>query len=85
MADGEALDHPHAADPRVGQPSLEGGADVRLGLCPAAVSANDPAEPEAEIDDLSRLVILQHMRDRTGVLSIEIPRLAKGMPRQLLR
>ena len=43
-ADGETLDHPHAADPGVGQPSIEGGDDARLGLSAAAASANDPTE-----------------------------------------
>ena len=85
QTDGEALDDPHAAGTGVGQPSIEGGDDAGLGRRAATATAYDPTEPTAEIDDLGCLGILQHTRDRSGGVGIEILRLAQEMPRQLLR
>jgi len=53
-------------------------------LRPAA-TANDPTEPATEVDDLGRFFILQDAGDLCCNRIIKIVRLAKKMPRQLLR
>lgn len=81
-ADGEALDHSHAAGPGVGKPSIEGSDDAGLGLRAVAAAALDPVKPRSERDAPGRLLILQHPRDRGCGLGdgVETFRLTQEMP-----